>query len=100
LLHDLRRIADNEFGDIVMSCEYLYRRSAMPEKLRLHFRDKTFADVWVNPDGSRYSFHWEQRAVRGTIHRHDNAPDFPSIGTFPKHFHDGAEDQVVFELPQ
>ncbi len=40
-------------------------------------------------------YHWEQRAVRGVIHRHDNAPDHPEISTFPKHFHDGAEDALA-----
>jgi len=28
------------------------------------------------------------------IHRCDNAPDFPSLGTAPKHFHNGSEFQV------
>jgi hypothetical protein len=53
-----------------------------------------FVDVWIDPLYSRYSFHWEQRAKRGLIYRHDNAPDHPHIATFPKHFHDGDERQV------
>ena len=94
MLHDFRRIAESEFGDIVASSQYIYGRPAMPEKLRLYLSDGTFADIWVNPSGSRYSFHWEQRSKRGLIHRHDNAPDFPDISTFPKHFHNGSEDHV------
>ncbi len=66
----------------------------MPEKLRLYIRDGTFADIWVNPVGTRYSFHWEQRAKRGLIYRYDNAPDFPNLATFPKHFHNGSDSQV------
>lgn len=27
-------------------------------------------------------------------HRFDNAPDFPNLATFPKHFHNGSEDNV------
>lgn len=51
-------------------------------------------DVWLSPDLARYSYHWEQRAKRGLIHRHDNAPDHPAISTFPKHFHNGSESAV------
>ena len=94
MLPDFRHIAETEFSDIVTATEFLYRRSAVPEKLRLTLRDGTFADIWVNSSGSRYSFHWEQRGKRGVIHRHDNAPDFPALATFPKHFHSGSEDHV------
>lgn len=94
MLHEFLRIAQTEFGDIVVSTQLLYRRSGLPEKLRLHLRDRTFVDLWVNPAGSRYSFHWEHRAKRGLIHRHDNAPDYPALATFPRHFHNGSEAQV------
>lgn len=87
-------IAQTEFRDIVASVQSFYRRAGLEEKLRLVFRDGTYADIWVNPSGSRYSFHWEQRAKRGLIYRYDNAPDFPEIPTFPKHFHNGSEAQV------
>ncbi len=60
----------------------------------MELRDDTFVDVWMNPLQSRYSLHWEQRAKRGLIYRHDNAPDHPQIATFPKHFHDGDEHQI------
>ena len=94
MLHEFSRIAQSEFNDIVTSTQFLYRRADLPEKVRLFLRDGSFADIWINPSGSRYSFHWEHRAKRGLIHRHDNAPDFPSIATFPKHFHNGSEAQV------
>jgi len=88
------QIALNEFGDIVTGFQHLGRRAGVTLKLRLNLRDGTFIDVWLNPDGSRYSYHWEQRAKRGLIHRHDNAPDHPEISTHPKHFHNGSESQV------
>lgn len=90
----LAQIAATEFPDIVAGQIILGRRAAAPLKLRLQIRDDTFVDVWLSPDQRRYAFHWEQRAVRGLIHRHDNAPDHPHISTFPKHFHNGSEDQI------
>jgi hypothetical protein len=44
----------------------------------------------------KYSYHWEHRHVRGLMHRHDNAPHsrWKEIVTFPRHFHDGNEDNV------
>lgn len=94
MLPEFSCIAQTEFSDIVTSTQILYWRSSRPEKVRLYLRDGTFADLWVNPSGSRYSFHWEHRAKRGLVHRYDNAPDFPTIATFPKHFHNGSESQV------
>lgn len=87
----LAQIADEEFGDIVVAHAIIGRRSGTALKLRLQVRDGTFVDVWLSPNLERYSYHWEQRAVRGLIHRHDNAPDHPEVLTFPKHFHDGSE---------
>ena len=94
MLHECSRIAQAEFSDIITSVQFLSRRASLPEKLRLHLRDGTFADLWVNPSGNRYSFHWEHRAKRGLMHRYDNAPDFPALATAPKHFHNGSESQV------
>lgn len=90
----LARIALSEFADVIVRAETLTRRATVPLKLRLYVRDSTLIDVWLSPDLSRYSYHWEQRAKRGLIHRHDNAPDHPAITTFPKHFHNGSETNV------
>lgn len=90
----LARIARAEFGAIVIRTETIGRRAGIPLKLRLHVRDSTFIDIWLSTDQRRYAYHWEQRAKRGLLHRHDNAPDHPEIATHPKHFHNGAEDQV------
>ena len=94
MLDKLARIAQIEFGDIVRETQFIHRRADLVEKIRFLLRDHTTADIWINPAGTRYSFHWEQRAKRGLIHRFDNAPDFPDFATFPRHFHNGAEDQV------
>ncbi len=90
----IEQIAHSEFPDIVTSSRIIHKRSPGSPKLRLHFKDQTFMDIWLSETG-KYSFHWEQRAKRGLIHRHDNAPDHPEIDTFPKHFHNGDEQNVV-----
>ena len=94
---ELARLALTEFADIVTRAETLGRRAAVPLKLRLTVRDGTLIDVWLSPD-LRYSYHWEQRAKRGLIYRHDNAPDHPDVATFPKHFHNGSESAVEESL--
>ena len=94
MYEELAHLAESEYGDIVASRLFIYRRASIPLKLRLQIRDETFVDVWVSDSADRYSYHWEQRAVRGLIHRHDNALDHPEISTFPKHFHDGSEENI------
>ncbi len=90
----LMSIATTEFGAVITHTETIGRRAGIALKLRLHVRDGTFIDVWLSADQKRYAYHWEQRAKRGLIHRHDNAPDHPEIATHPKHFHNGAEENV------
>jgi hypothetical protein len=54
-------------------------------------------DVWFSLKlEGRYSYHWERRAIDGTLFRHDNAPHqkWQNISTFPQHFHEGAEQNV------
>jgi hypothetical protein len=92
---DLAAIALGEFADIVRRAEMTGRRAATPLKLRLYLRDETLLDIWLNPTATDFAYHWEQRAKRGLIHRFDNAPDFPHLSTFPKHFHNGTEDIVI-----
>jgi len=45
----------------------------------------------------RYAFHWEKTSADGKIFRHDNLSHakWRSVETFPKHFHYGAEWNVV-----
>ena len=90
----IERMAHSEFPDIVISSQILHKRSSASAKLRLYFKDQTYMDIWLSETG-KYSYHWEQRAKRGLIHRHDNAPDHPEIITFPKHFHNGDEQNIL-----
>lgn len=90
----IEKMAHSKFPDIVTSSQIIHKRSAGSAKLRFHFNDHTYMDIWLSETG-KYSYHWEQRARRGLIHRHDNAPDHPEIDTFPKHFHDGDEQNVA-----
>jgi len=94
MYEELAHLAENEFRDIVTGWHFIYRRAFIPLKLRIRIRDETFVDIWVSDSADRYSYHWEQRAVRGMIHRHDNAPDHPEVSTSPKHFHDGSEENI------
>jgi len=89
----LREIAEVEFADIVAE-------AFVPDanELRIILTDSSFVDVWFSLKlTGRYSYHWERRAVDGTIYRHDNAPHkhWLSVATFPKHFHNASESNVV-----
>ncbi len=91
---ELERIAKAEFLEIVKETKFIGGRSALPNKLKVYFIDGSFLDVWLSKEND-YSYHWEQRAQRGLVHRWDNAPDHPEIDSFPHHFHDGEENNVV-----
>jgi hypothetical protein len=90
----LEQIAKTEFSDIVKNTSLIGGKSAQPNKLRVFLIDGSFLDVWMSEEND-YSFHWEQRAVRGLIHRWDNAPDHPEVESFPHHFHDGKENNIM-----
>jgi hypothetical protein len=90
----IERIALTEFADVVTQVNHVGRRANAVLKLRLLIGDGTFVDVWLSPTGADYAYHWEQRAQRGLLHRHDNAPDHPHISTHPKHFHNGDETTI------
>lgn len=93
LYEKLKAIAESDYKDIVSSTEILGNRTIGSTKLRIFFKDQSYLDVWLSLSG-KYSYHWEQRAQRGIIYRHDNAPDFPRIKTHPQHLHDGNEKNV------
>ncbi len=84
-----------EFSDIAVDAQLRYTPSGAIERLRIFLVDETYLDIWLSLSG-KYSYHWEQRHVRGCIHRHDNAPHkkWSKAKTFPKHFHDGNEENV------
>ncbi len=88
----LREIAEVEFGEVVVDT-----KSSDLNELRIMLTDGSFVDVWFSLKlEGRYSYHWERKAIDGTIYRHDNAPHkhWQEVETFPKHFHDGSEDRV------
>jgi hypothetical protein len=98
----LREVAESEFADIV-------EQVLLPDinEMRILLADGSFVDVWFSLKlEGRYSHHWERRAIDGSIYRHDNAPHrrWQAAATFPKHFHDGSELNVISstisEIPQ
>ena len=94
---ELRHIALTEFADVIMLAEIVQVESGVPRKLRLRLVDGSYADVYVS-DSGRYSYHWERTADNSkVIYRHDNAPHavWKHVTTFPKHFHNRSEDNVV-----
>jgi len=89
----LKEIAETEYKSIVSKIELIHRKTIGSTKLRIIFKNNSFLDIWLSESG-KYSYHWEARAQIGKIYRHDNAPDFLEIKTFPKHLHDGDEKSV------
>ena len=93
----LKTIALNEFADIVVSARIMSLPTGDPLKLRLDIVDGSLLDAVISVSG-RYSYHWERRLIfSGDLYRHDNAPHnrWRYVATFPKHFHDGSESNVV-----
>jgi hypothetical protein len=96
----LKTIALDEFADVVVSAQIVSLPTGDPLKLRLDIVDGSLLDVFISASG-RYSYHWERRLIsKGDLYRHDNAPHgkWHPIPTFPKHFHDGSESNVVESL--
>ncbi len=56
-----------------------------------------FIDVWFSVDiANRYSYHWERRpsttrSIATTMH----PIDWQNVSTWPKHFHNGSQDNVT-----
>jgi len=96
LLSSLRDLALFAFSEIVVRAELLFSPAGRVRKLRIQVIDESFVDVWLSGEGD-YAFHWERRFLDGTLYRHDNAPHkaWREISTFPKHFHDGTEQNVA-----
>jgi hypothetical protein len=93
----LQTIALSEYADIVVNAQIANLSTGDALKLRLSIADGSLLDVFLSVSG-RYSYHWERRVVEaGDLYRHDNAPHnrWRNVGTFPKHFHNGADSNVV-----
>ena len=89
----LKEISEIEFSDIVKDVVIQDINA-----LKIILTDDSFIDVWYSLKlRGRFSYHWERRHIDGFMYRHDNAPHkkWENVSTFPKHFHDGNEEQVV-----
>jgi Family of unknown function (DUF6516) len=88
----LRRVAEIEFSSIVVQTDLL------GSKLRVLLTDGSYVDVWSSRKlEGRFGFHWERQHLDGCIYRYDNFPDanWADVSTFPFHFHDCNQDNVV-----
>lgn len=97
----LAEIAFTDFSDIVQGTR------VVEGKLRLLITDGSYIDVWLSEKKRGiYAYHWERRAIDGTIFRHNNLPDRDAkkLKTFPKHFHYEREEIVkeseLSDLPE
>lgn len=88
--------AQDQFRDILINGIILYSESGEPLKLRLDIIDGSIVDVFCSVRG-KYSYHWEKGTMGEFIYRHDNAPHkkWKNIKTFPKHFHNGSDNEVI-----
>ncbi len=87
----LKRIVDIEYNDVTLDSNIYH------DKLRVFLKDGSTADIWFsNKIPGRFSFHWERRNIDGTMYRHDNFPDprWKGVSTYPRHFHNGSQDNV------
>lgn len=92
-INHLAEIASVEYKDIVIDTS-----SEELNYLRIVLVDGSFIDVWFSlKNKGRYSYHWERKAIDRSIFRHNNAPHlrWKSIKTFPKHSHNGNEEEVI-----
>jgi hypothetical protein len=100
-------LAKEQFSHIVEAADVIPTPSGLPHKLRLEIIDGSVVDVFLSSQG-RYSYHWERRHIDGTLYRHDNAPHnrWRHVETFPKHFHNGSEEDedgkesYISEIPE
>jgi len=85
-----------KFNDIISEVIRYEVPPGVPMKIRIVMVDGSFLDIYWSPSG-RYSLHYERRHIDGRVYRHDNAPHskHSRVRTFPKHYHNGSEDNVV-----
>lgn len=97
LYRSLLATAKTDYQDIVVDATIPTLPTGDPLKLRVLIADGSLLDIYLSTSG-RYSYHWERRLIGlGTIYRHDNAPHvrWQHVATFPKHFYNGTESNVV-----
>ena len=95
LYRKISNLSLKEYPDIVEDAQIHHTPSGTPAKLRIHIVDGSYLDIWLSKSG-KYSYHWEQRHLKGRMYRHDNAPHprWRHVKTFPKHYHEGSDDRV------
>ena len=92
-LKEIKSIIEIDYRDII-------DRITISEinEMRIILKDETFIDIWYSLKlEGRFSYHWERKFKDGKIYRHDNIPhkNWKYVHTFPKHFHNGREKQVI-----
>lgn len=84
-LRTLARVAQEEFGDLLDSPPLI-----LDDRIRLLIRDGSFLEIRY-PLKSKYSFYWQREKQ---MYRFNTAAHHKEIATFPRHLHNGREDQV------
>jgi len=93
ILERIKKDIEIDFADIIDEIEI-----SEENEMRIILKDETFIDVWFSLKlPGRYAYHWERRFRDDTIYRHDNVPHkkWRKVKTYPKHFHDGTESNVI-----
>ena len=85
-----------KFNDIISEVIHYEVPPGVLVKVRVIMVDGSFLDIYWSTTG-RYSLHYERRHINGRLYRHDNAPHprHSHVRTFPKHYHNGSEDNVI-----
>lgn len=89
----LKTIIETEFFDIVVQVNI-----TQLNEMRVILNDNSFIEIWYSLLlQNRYSIHWERKFLDKKVYRHDNIPHikWKYVKTFPKHFHDGTEENVT-----
>ncbi len=82
----IARCAEEYFSDMLKEVPIIFS-----DKVRLIFVDDSYMDIRY-PVDSKYSFHWQRE---DEIIRIDTAPHHRQLSTYPRHMHNGKEDDVV-----
>lgn len=93
ILERIKKDIEIDFSDIIDEIEI-----SEINEMRIILKDETFIDVWFSLKlPGRFAYHCERRFKDDTIYRHDNIPHkkWSEVKTFPKHFHNKKEKNVV-----
>ena len=82
----LASIAEDEFSDILKEPP-----KVLNDRVQFIFIDESIMAVRY-PVENKYSFHWQRGA---NIYRINTAPHHKDIPGWPRHIHDGTEDNVI-----